>query len=961
MTSTPPPVEVAKKIRYGGPISELTKSAALPLHLSDRIAAAQVIAQATGQTFTKDKPDKKEIEGTLEAFLQYLLDNERYQDAATLLWPPALFSAEPRVVGELFDAMFENVTLMVPGASSMGKSYNLGVWHYLDWRRDPLYTSVQMIGPSENHLQKNLFTHLVKLHRQASIKFAGAEVMQLGITTDPHERASGIFGVVIPLGKKAPGRLQGMKAPTRPKPHPVLGPLGRIRVMLEEAENIPVGIWEDVTNILSNVSGLERFKISAPFNPKDPNGPCAQRCEPVDGWQSVDMDSSFYWKSKRGWGVYRIDAYRSENVVLGYEKYPGMQTKEGLEALIANAGGVSTPGYYCADVATEVMSRRGWLAHYELKVGDEIYTVNPKTGLAEWQPVQEVFAKEFDGDLMSLEGRGFSALVTSNHRWAVCSKPSQSQSLRFVETSSLKDFDHIPLGRPAAQHGPIHDPVFAELVGWVQADGTIPPAGDGQRVTLYQSHRANAVKCARIRELLNAAGAEWGEKQRPDGISVFRFAGHFARRIREALQDTRKCASYEFVESLDYESLEALWRGLRMGDGGVAGGSNEYICTARPSEAEVFQFIAARLGFATTTHERMAGGNVISANGRQTEPCRMWYVQRRLSTHTRGQNIRREAVPYRGIVWCPRTVNGTFLAKRNGTTYFTGNTMARGWFPPSGVDLAVIPQHLMHTVVGEYVFTNTPEVCAGVDVALEGEDTAIMCLGRCGHASGWRMPATTKEPKGEFVAFKNAVGQPVRKYVVQLDSIFNLPKGDTTRLVAAIIDTSRKAAVNGNYLGVDRTGNGAGVHDILVATYHAGTKGVNPSTSPTEKRIMQEDQKVPGDEYAWLISEMWFAVRKFIEYGYLKLHPNVPQDPLFHELTGRKTEPGGAKTKVESKKAYKSRGNRSPDRADALTIMLHAVRLNLAGPPTATNAGITERLGVARQRISSIYRPEKPL
>lgn len=634
MTSTPPPVEVIKKIRYGGPISELTKSAALPLHLSDRVAAAQVIAQATGQTFTKDKPDKKEIEGTLEAFLQYLLDNERYQDAATLLWPPALFSAEPRVVGELFDAMFENVTLMVPGASSMGKSYNLGVWHYLDWRRDPLYTSVQMIGPSENHLQKNLFTHLVKLHRQASIKFAGAEVMQLGITTDPHERASGIFGVVIPLGKKAPGRLQGMKAPTRPKPHPVLGPLGRIRVMLEEAENIPVGIWEDVTNILSNVSGLERFKISAPFNPKDPNGPCAQRCEPVDGWQSVDMDSSFYWKSKRGWGVYRIDAYRSENVVLGYEKYPGMQTKEGLEALIANAGGVSTPGYY---------------------------------------------------------------------------------------------------------------------------------------------------------------------------------------------------------------------------------------------------------------------------------------------------------------------------------------TMARGWFPPSGVDLAVIPQHLMHTVVGEYVFTNTPEVCAGVDVALEGEDTAIMCLGRCGHASGWRMPATTKEPKGEFVAFKNAVGQPVRKYVVQLDSIFNLPKGDTTRLVAAIIDTSRKAAVNGNYLGVDRTGNGAGVHDILVATYHAGTKGVNPSTSPTEKRIMQEDQKVPGDEYAWLISEMWFAVRKFIEYGYLKLHPNVPQDPLFHELTGRKTEPGGAKTKVESKKAYKSRGNRSPDRADALTIMLHAVRLNLAGPPTATNAGITERLGVARQRISSIYRPEKPL
>lgn len=633
MTDIPP--VVAKKIRYGGTLTDLTKQAALPLHLGDRLSAAQIIAQATSQKFLKAKPDKKEVEATLETFLQYLLDNERYQDAATLLWTTNQFSAEPQVVGELFDTMFENVKVMVPGASSMGKSYNLGVWHYLDWRRDPMYTSVQMIGPSENHLQKNLFTHLVRLHRQASIKFAQAEVMQLAITTDPHERSSGIFGVVIPLGKKAPGRLQGMKAPTRPTPHPVLGPLGRIRVMLEEAENIPVGIWEDVTNILSNVSGLERFKISAPFNPKDPNGPCAQRCEPVDGWQSISIEESVRWTSKRGWEVYRIDAYRSENVTLGYEKYPGLQTKEGLEAAISNAGGVGTPGYY---------------------------------------------------------------------------------------------------------------------------------------------------------------------------------------------------------------------------------------------------------------------------------------------------------------------------------------TMARGWFPVSGVDLAVIPQHLMHTVVGEYVFTNAPEICAGVDVALEGEDTAIMCLGRCGHSSGWKKPPTKENPKGEFVAFKNAQNQPVKKYVVQIDSLFPLPKGDTTKLVAAIKDTAQKAHVNGAYMGIDRTGNGAGVHDILVQQYHSSCKGMNGSQSPTEKRILLESQKLPCDEYTNLVSEMWFGTSKFIEFHYLKIHPNVPTDPLFHELTGRRMNPGGAKTKVESNKEYKSRGNKSPDRASALVILLQAVRLNLTAPPSATAEGVREQAtGSGKQRISSIYKMEPPL
>lgn len=629
------PPEVAKKIRYGGPLTELTKQAALPLHLNDRQAAAQIIALATGQKFAKGKPDKKEAEGVLEVFLQYLLDNERYQDAAALLWTSSLFSSEPRSVQMLFDAMFDNVTTMVPGAASMGKSYALGVWHYLDWRRDPLYTSVQVIGPSENHLQKNLFTHLVKLHRQASIKFTQAEVMQLGITTDPHERSSGVFGVVIPLGKKSSGRLQGMKATPRAQTHPTLGSMSRMRVMLEEAENIPVGIWEDVTNILSNVSGTERFKICAPFNPKDPNGPCAQRCEPVDGWLSLDIENSETWVSKRGWTVIRIDAHKSENVLLGFEKFPGLQTKEGLEKLIQNAGGVGTPGYY---------------------------------------------------------------------------------------------------------------------------------------------------------------------------------------------------------------------------------------------------------------------------------------------------------------------------------------TMARGWFPPSGVDLAVIPQHLMHEIVGEYTFTDTPEICAGVDVALEGEDTAVMCLGRAGYASGWRKPATKENVKGEFVQFKNLQGTPIRKYVLQVDSMFNLPKGDTTRLVAAIADTCSGARVNGAYLGVDRTGNGAGVHDMLVAkpaTVYC--KGVNPSSSPTERRIMQEDQKLPCDEYAWLISELWFAVRKYAEYGYIKIHPNVPQDPLFHELTGRRFLLTGAKTKVESKKEYKSRGNRSPDRADALTILLHAVRLNLGAPPSATNTGAVERTLSGKQRISSIYRMERPL
>jgi hypothetical protein len=589
---------------HGGELTDFTKDAAVPLHLGNRQTAATLVADFLGQA-TKIKSDAQ-ANVVLTAFLQFLLDGQRYVDAATLLWSPTLFSGAPRSVRRLFDALFQNVAMMVPGAASMGKSYNLGVWSYLDWRRDPHWTSIQIVGPSENHLQRNLFSHLVKLHRQASIPGPG-EVIQLGITLDPHERSSGIFGVVVPIGKKASGRLQGVKVLPRPSPHPQFGKLSRLRVMLEEAENIAVGIFDDVTNILSNARGIEQFKIYAPFNPKDPNSPCAQRCEPVGGFETLDIETSESWMSKRGWYVVRLDAYKSENVIQGQEIFFGMQTKEGLEKLILNAGGVGTPGYY---------------------------------------------------------------------------------------------------------------------------------------------------------------------------------------------------------------------------------------------------------------------------------------------------------------------------------------TMARGWYPPQGIDLAVIPQHLTNDIFGTYEFVEAPKPAAAVDVALEGGDNAILALGKTGLASAWRKPSVDGKP-GELIQFKDAFGMHVVKEVIQVEQLFTLPKGDTVKLVEEIKRVCRGAAVKGEYLGVDRTGNGAGVHDILVSTTgFSGTKGINPSESPTERKIMAEDTKLPADEYSYLLSELWFSLRKYVEFGFLKISPNIPSDPVISEMTGRRFLLTQKKTKVESKKDYKSRGNKSPDRADALTMLVHVVRMQSRGAPS---------------------------
>jgi hypothetical protein len=591
-----------KGLIHGGELSGFVKEAAGPLHLGNRQTAAFLVAKYLGLPGPIKSDEQANV--IMTVFLQFLLDQQRYVDAATLLWAPTLFSGEPRSVKMIWEALFTNVAVMIPGAASMGKSYSLGVWMMLDWARDPSHTNIQVVGPSETHLERNLFSHLVKLHRAAAIPLPG-EIRQLEITVDPKNKDSGILGVVVPVGKKSAIRLQGVKVVARPTPHPQFGALSRLRVILEEAEAIPVGVWDDVTNIIGNAGGsLDRFKIAAPFNPKDPNSQCAVRCEPIGGWGTIDCETSETWVSKRGWKVTRLDAYKSENVLEDTERFMGLQTKQGLDRLIMNAGGVGTPGYY---------------------------------------------------------------------------------------------------------------------------------------------------------------------------------------------------------------------------------------------------------------------------------------------------------------------------------------TMARGWYPPQGIDLAVIPQHLVQDIFGTFEFVETPRPAAGVDVALQGGDNAVFMLGKTGLASGWRKQGP--DGKDLLVRFVDSFGNPVTKEAIQVEQVYTLPKGDTLKLMAEIKRVALGAHVKADYLAVDRAGNGAGVHDLLVAQPgFSATRGINASESPTEKKILVEDLKTPYDEYSQLISELWFATKKFIEFGFLKISPNIPSDPLIAELTGRQFKLAAGKTRVEPKADYKSRGNKSPDRADALTMLVHAVRMMSNGP-----------------------------
>jgi hypothetical protein len=549
----------------------------------------------------KPNDDPARSHHLLLTFLHSLLERGGAKYAASMLWTPNQFTSEPQSVKQLWELFDASDMFLIMGASKMGKSFSIGARLFLEWIRDPEYTSIRVIGPGEDHLEGNLFSHLVSLHKRSSLPMPG-EVQNLFIGLDKKEQMSCIRGVVIPKGSvKKAGKLQGGHRRPRPVPHPVFGALSRLFIFIDEIENVPVGVWKDIDNVLSDIEkeGGEGFKIGGAYNPTNQHDEVGKRAEPEFGWNELDKDKHFRWTSKRGWEVLRLDGERSENVVQGRIVYPGLQNRVGLEKIAKNGGGRESPGYY---------------------------------------------------------------------------------------------------------------------------------------------------------------------------------------------------------------------------------------------------------------------------------------------------------------------------------------TMGRGMYPPTGIEATVIPSGMLYKMRGEYIWIDEPVPVGATDLALEGGDDAIHTIGKFGRASGIKWPPSIDFPQGRITMFKDKKGRVEPRYGLQVTMQFPLPKAETVGMKNSVLTTNRKAGVRPEYYACDRTGHGAGVADLLKYEWSTAIHDVNYSEGCSTDKLMAEDSKTCAESYDRVNTELWFALRMWAEFNYLLLDPSLDLTMLSQQLTQRRYRSAMGKSKVESKKDYESRGYKSPNEADSLTLLVHAAR-----------------------------------
>jgi hypothetical protein len=298
----------------------------------------------------------------IRKYVMHLLNKDQFEAAATILWGPTVYDWRPLSSRDTWRCLFKHDQVLVQGAGAMGKSFGAAAWFYLDWFRDPEYTCIKVISLTKEHAERNIFANIKTFHRTALVQPLTDQeerATSIQVTSDSKQ---GIHLVAIPRGESGHGTLRGFHPIPRPgQEHQKWGRLSRTHVVLDEAEEIPVGVWEGINNILSTAD-MDHYrghiKVFGASNPRDRTSDFAQRCEPQEGWGSVDCEEDFEWDSKEGYHVLRLDAARCENVVERRIVYPGLQTYQGFMSYISRGR-----------TAEAMTMARGWFPEEGISMG----------------------------------------------------------------------------------------------------------------------------------------------------------------------------------------------------------------------------------------------------------------------------------------------------------------------------------------------------------------------------------------------------------------------------------------------------------------------------------------------------------------------------------------------------------------------------------------------------------------
>jgi len=325
---------------------------------------------------------------------------------------------------------------------------------------------------------------------------------------------------------------------------------------------------------------------------------------------------------------------------------------------IITAGTREAPYYTnCLSSDTEVLTREGWRTHDQLQIGDEVLTYNLVTKTLEYQRSRNVYVYGGEWEMVNIRSRTQDQLVTPNHM--VLFESGARKGFEFLAPAA-----HLPRRNFMVRMGarwciqednPAYSDDLLRLIAWIVTEGHFEVDNSAVRITQARKSRY----WEEIKGLLDRAGISYsilGTGEGKHKESIFRIGAHDGKWIRGIIQ--RKILPQELLASLSERQLNLVLLELAKGDGVVRQGRPVRLYTASAELAGQYQEIAIKtnkrsvIGYGDGTYY------VDIVNSR----CKSWITDPPAR------------VSYEGIVWCIEVPNHTFVARRNGRPFITGNS-----------------------------------------------------------------------------------------------------------------------------------------------------------------------------------------------------------------------------------------------------------------------------------------------
>lgn len=399
-----------------------------------------------------------------------------------------------------------------------------------------------------------------------------------------------------------------------------------------------------------------------------------------DNFEEVSTEVPLNLVEKYTNELLRCRGYKQKSTVLEKLKQQGLSVKDNtLKISDAQRQCVN-----CVDFDTEILTTSGWKKYNEVNVGDQILSYDMDTNTVTTDYVQNVHIYEGTYDTIQFRHSCFNAISTPNHRW-VCQ--SSGKSSRFITTEHIDknkwpDYPILKIADNTFADNPNISEYQLKLLGWLMTDGSYSVPDSPYHMNIYQSENKPKNKKVYLEMIstLTELGIVYKDNSRFPGYhEIYLNKCDFTDWVRHTFPD--RTLTFDFITTLSQRQANILLNSMLQGDG-WCGKFEKHITCGTKSKKDALQYLCCICGYASNSKEVDATdikhyGNVPNSEGyiQATKPYYSVSILNRKRVHVYPQH--KTHMKSNGV-WCVTTGNGTWIARRSGCVYITGNSRVQG-------------------------------------------------------------------------------------------------------------------------------------------------------------------------------------------------------------------------------------------------------------------------------------------